>query len=363
MRTVESSDGVHAVVDGKTCILFCSNDYLGLSTHPKVKAAAIEAANAAGSGSGAAPLISGNTSWHKNLKEGIAAFKGTEDALLFGSGYLTNIGIIPALAQEGDVILSDGLNHASIIDGCRLSKAEVMIYDHCAVASLAAHFKNAAGFNRRWIITEGVFSMDGDIAPMHEIAALADKYGATVILDEAHSTGTLGEAGRGTLEHFGLPSGNVIQMGTLGKALGSYGAFVAASGDTIRWLINSARSFMFSTALPPSVCAAASASLRVIKDEPERLVYLRENVDRLRHSLLGAGFKVLGGGTPIMPAIIGKADEAVRLSSALLDAGFYAPAIRPPTVPDGMSRIRFTVSALHTEDDIKGLVDAIKRLA
>jgi 8-amino-7-oxononanoate synthase len=362
LRTVEPSHGVKAVIDGCSYTLFCSNDYLGLSTHPDVRAAAKKAIDKTGSGSGAAPLISGNTYYHKTLKDDIAAFKGSDEAVLFGSGYLANIGIIPALAQKGDVILSDGLNHASIIDGCRLSKADVNIYRHCDISSLESQLKETPGYGHRFIVTEGVFGMDGEVAPLPEIMALAEKYGATVILDDAHATGVLGPNGRGTLEHFGLAPDNIVQMGTIGKALGSYGAFASASSDTVDWLINSARSFMFSTALPPSVCAAASASIQVIKDEPERLLRLRKNADRLRLSLIEAGFDVSGSETPIIPVIMGAATDAMRLSASLLKAGFYAPAIRPPTVPDGLSRIRFTVSALHTDEDIDSLIDSIKRL-
>jgi len=355
LRTVESVQGVRAVVDGKPCTLFCTNDYLGLAGHPDVRTAAKNAIDNMSAGAGSAPLISGHTSYHKKLEDEIAAFKGAESALLFGSGYLANTGIIPALAGEGDAIFSDSLNHASIVDGCRLSKAEVKIYGHAAPSSLEALLKESSGYKSRFIVTEGVFSMDGDIALMPDIMELAKCYGAQVILDEAHATGTIGETGHGTLEHFGLPVDDVIQMGTLGKALGSYGAFVAASGEVTDWLTNSARSFMFSTALPPSTCAAASASLNVITNEPGRLSQLRENSDLLRTSLLEAGFKVLGAGTPIIPVLVGDAGKASRLASSLLEAGFYAPAIRPPTVPAGMSRIRLTMSALHAKEDIEGL--------
>jgi len=359
LKVLESAKGVKARIGGKPLTLFCTNDYLGLSHHPRVTEAAKVAMDDIGFGAGSAPLISGHTIYHRRLEEELAVFKGAEAALLFGSGYLANTGIIPAIASEGDVIFSDSLNHASIIDGCRLSRAETKIYKHCDVSSLEALLKQFGGYNRRFIVTEGVFSMDGDIAPLPEILTLANEYGATVMLDDAHATGTIGASGRGTLEHFGLPPGNTIQMGTLGKSLGSYGAFVAASRDTIDWLVNSARSFMFSTALPPSVCASASASLNIIQEEPERLGRLRNNAESLRQSLVQAGFKVIGGGTPIVPVLVGKAEDAVRLASSLLEAGFYAPAIRPPTVPDGESRIRFTVSALHTEDDIEGLVKAV----
>ncbi len=362
LRAVTPSGGVRAVIEGRECTLFCSNDYLGLSGHPRVREAAIRAVEDPPFGSGAAPLVSGYSERHGRLEEELATFKGAEKALLFGSGYLANVGVIPALAGEGDVILSDSLNHASIVDGCRLSRAEVRVYGHADTSSLKALLKESAGSNRRFIVTEGVFGMDGDIAPLPEITALADEHGATVILDDAHATGTVGATGRGSLEHFGLPVGDIVVVGTLGKALGSYGAFVAARRDTIDWLVNSVRSFMFSTALPPSVCAAASEALKVLEEEPERLLRLKENADMLRHSLRGMGLPVLGEGAPIIPVVMGGAEKAVRLSSALFEAGFYCPAIRPPTVPAGTSRLRLTVSALHAEEDMEGLARAIGRL-
>jgi 8-amino-7-oxononanoate synthase len=362
LKNVESINGVKAVIGGRTLTLFCTNDYLGLSGHPKVREAAKAAIDDIGFGAGSAPLIAGHTVYHERLESELARFKGAEKALLFGSGYLANTGMIPALASDGDAILSDELNHASIIDGCRLSKAEVFIYNHCDPASIEEKLKDCKSCNRRIIVTEGVFSMDGDIAPLPEVNGLAEKYDAALIVDEAHATGTIGAAGRGSFEHFGIAPGNSIQMGTLGKALGSYGAFVAANSDTIDWLVNKARSFIFSTALPPAACAAASAALQLIKEEKEKCGLLREKARTLRSSLKADGFNVLGDGTPIIPMVIGKADEALKLSAALMEAGYYVPAIRPPTVPEGKSRLRLTVSALHTLEDIEGLLDALRRL-
>lgn len=362
LRTVESARGTRAVVDGREYTLFCTNDYLGLSSHPAICAAAKDAIDGSSFGSGSAPLIAGRSGYHARLEEELASFKRAEAALLFGSGYLANAGLIPALAAEGDVILSDSLNHASIIDGCRLSRAEVKVYRHSDMHSLEELLKASYGFARRWITTEGVFSMDGDIAPIPEITALAEKYGATVIIDDAHATGTMGMGGRGTLEHFGLSAENAVQMGTLGKAVGSYGAFVTGPRDVVDWLVNSARSFMFSTALPIPVCAAASAALGVIKGGTERRAQMAHNAERLRGSLAAMGLTVMGGGTPIIPVLTGDVRTAVELSAALMEKGFLAPAIRPPTVPDGESRIRFTVSALHSGEDIDGLIGALKGL-
>jgi 8-amino-7-oxononanoate synthase len=361
LRTVEHIDGVRAIVDGRPCTLFCTNDYLGLSKHPALAEAAAEAIKKEGSGAGSAPLIAGHTPYHARLAGEIASFKGARDALLFGSGYLANTGLITALAGEGDVILSDSLNHASIIDGCRLSRAAIKVYPHADLAALETILNSSSGLARRLIVTEGVFSMDGDIAPLPEISDLAARYGATLVVDEAHATGVLGSTGRGTLEHYGLPAGGIIQMGTLGKALGSYGAFAAADKAVIQWLTSSARSFMFSTALPPAACASASAALQIINQEPERLHLLRENTETLRTSLKDVGFNILGEGTPIIPVMVGDAGETVRVAEKLLEYGFYAPAIRPPTVPGGGSRIRFTVSALHARADIEALMDALRR--
>lgn len=363
LKITERISPTRAVIDGREVTLFCTNDYLGLATHPKVISAAKGASENHGFGAGSAPLISGHSGYHENLRKEVADFKSTASSLLFGSGYLANTGIIPALAKEGDVIFSDRLNHASIIDGCRLSGAEVKIYGHNDHAGLKKLLSEKSGYKKRLIVTESVFSMDGDIAPLPEIVRLSEEYNALLMIDEAHSTGVLGSTGRGIFEHFGLSAGtSVIQMGTLGKALGSYGAFAAANAETIDLLINCARSFIFSTALPSPACAASSAALRVLGDEPERLVRLHDNARMLRGGLKKLGLKVTGGGSPIVPVIVGGADETMKLSDALLVAGFYAPAIRPPTVPEGECRIRFTVSATHEPSEIEALLCAVKKL-
>jgi 8-amino-7-oxononanoate synthase len=363
LKTFEKLSPTRAVINGREVTLFCTNDYLGLAAHPEVIASAKEASENSGFGAGSAPLISGHTPYHENLRKDIADFKSAASSLLFGSGYLANTGIIPALAKEGDVIFSDRLNHASIIDGCRLSKAEVNVYGHNDHAGLKKLLAKKSGYKKRLIVTEGVFSMDGDIAPLPEIARLAEEYNALLMVDEAHSTGVLGSTGRGIFEHFKSSAGpSVIQMGTLGKALGSYGAFAAANVETIDLLINSARSFIFSTGLPSPACAASSAALRVLKTETERLARLHDNARMLRDGLKQLGFKVTGGGTPIIPVIVGDAEAAVKLSNALMDAGSYAPAIRPPTVPEGGCRIRFTVSAAHESSQIESLLGAVRKL-
>jgi glycine C-acetyltransferase len=363
LKTFEKLSPTRAVINGREVTLFCANDYLGLAMHPEVISAAKEASESSGFGAGSAPLISGHSIYHENLRKEIADFKSAKSSLLFGSGYLANTGIIPALAKEGDIIFSDRLNHASIIDGCRLSKEEVNVYGHNDHAGLKKLLAEKTGYKTRLIVTEGVFSMDGDIAPLPELVRLAGEYNALLMVDEAHSTGVLGSTGRGIFEHFRLSAGaDIIQMGTLGKALGSYGAFAAGSPETIDQLINSARSFIFSTALPSPACAASSAALRVLLDEPERLARMHDNARMLRDGLKKSGFKVTGGGTPIIPVIVGGAEAAVKLSCALLDAGFYAPAIRPPTVPEGQCRIRFTVSAAHEHSQIEALLGAVEKL-
>jgi 8-amino-7-oxononanoate synthase len=363
LKTFERLSPTRAVIDGREVTLFCTNDYLGLAAHPEVIAAAKEASENSGFGAGSAPLISGHTPYHENLRKDIADFKSAASSLLFGSGYLANTGIIPALAKEGDVIFSDRLNHASIIDGCRLSKAEVSIYNHNDHAGLRELLSLKSGYKNRLIVTEGVFSMDGDIVPLPEIVRLAEKYNALLMVDEAHSTGVLGSTGRGIFEHFRLSAeSSVLQMGTLGKALGSYGAFAAGNAGIIDLLTNSARSFIFSTALPSPACAASSAALKVLHDEPERLMRLHDNARMLRDGLKKSGFKITGGGTPIIPVIVGDAKEAVKLSGALIGAGFYAPAIKPPTVPEGGCRIRFTVSAAHERSQIEALLGAVSNL-
>ncbi|MGC2423903.1 MAG: 8-amino-7-oxononanoate synthase [Nitrospirota bacterium] len=362
LKTFERLSLTRAVIDGREVTLFCSNDYLGLAMHPAVISAAKDASEN-GFGAGSAPLISGHSRYHESLRKDIADFKSTPSSLLFGSGYVANTGIIPALAKKGDIIFSDRLNHASIVDGCRLSGAEVSIYEHNDHAGLRELLAEKAGYKKRLIVTESVFSMDGDIAPLPEIVRLAEEYKALLMVDEAHSTGVLGSTGRGIFEHFKLPAGaDVIQMGTFGKALGSYGAFAAGNAEIIDLLINSARSFIFSTALPSPACATTSAALRVLQNEPERLARLHDNASMLREGLKKSGFKVTGGGTPIIPVIVGGADEAVKLSGALLDAGFYAPAIRPPTVPERECRIRFTVSSAHEPSEILALLGAVERL-
>jgi 8-amino-7-oxononanoate synthase len=297
--------------------------------------------------------MTGNCQLYTALESKIAAAKSTEAAIVFTAGYLANVSTIPVLVGESDLILSDALNHASIIDGCRLSKATRQIYRHCDVAHLKELLANSAQFKRRLIITDGVFSMDGDIAPLPEICELADEYDAMVMVDDAHAFGVLGEHGGGTVDHFRLQNRGIIQLGTLSKAVGAVGGYVAGSRTLIDALINNARSFMFATGLPPSTVAAATAAIGLIQSTPELRHRLFANAQWLKTALLEAGFELRPSETQILPLMLGESTVASQFADALLDYGVYAPAIRPPTVPEGTSRLRVSVMASHTPDDLE----------
>lgn len=360
LKAVDGPQGVRVVVDGRPCMQFCSNDYLGLATHPLLKEAAIEATERYGTGAGASRLVSGGMEAHRGLEERIRRFKSTEAALLFNSGYNANLGVITALAGHGAEIFSDRLNHASIVDACVLSRARFIRYPNRDAVRLEEMLGKSTA-RQKLIVTDGVFSMDGTIAPAAALAALAERFGATLIIDDAHATGVLGAKGHGTLEHLGVEAGsNVIQMGTLGKALGSFGAFIAGSRPLIDLLISKARPFIFTTALPPAVCAASSKALEIIETHPELVARLKKNALLLRSCLAGAGLPSPEGETPIIPIAVGDARKAVALSERLMERGVFIQAIRPPTVPEGTSRLRLTVSAAHSGADISEAVDAIR---
>ncbi len=364
MRLVEGSQGRRVVLDGREVLLLCSNNYLGLADHPALKAAAIEAVERYGVGSGAARLVSGNMELHEALEAHIAAFKGTEAALVFNSGYGANTGIIPAIVGKGDVIFSDRLNHASIVDGALLSRATLVRYPHNDTAALRRLLEERKGSGRRLIVTDGVFSMDGDLAPLHELVAIKKEYGALIMVDDAHGTGVLGQTGRGSAELCGVMADIDIQMGTLGKALGSFGAYVAASREIVDYLVNRARSFIFSTSLPPAVLAASIAAIDVV-DSPEGAALrqrLALNSARFRNGLSEAGFDIMGSTTQIVPVLVGGAEETMEFSRQLLDAGVFVQGIRPPTVPPGSCRLRCTLMATHTEEDIEEAVALISTL-
>lgn len=358
LRAVMTAPTGRVVLDGREVITLGSNNYLGLSTHPKVIDAAVEAVQEYGTGASGSRLLTGNIQLYVNLEAKIAEVKGTEAALVFSSGYLANIGAIPVLAGDGDLILSDVLNHASIIDGCRLSKARTQIYRHRDIDHLESLLTQSATFGRKLIVTDGVFSMDSDIAPLPEICDLAERYNAMVMVDDAHSFGVLGKSGGGTVEHFGLENQDIIQMGTLSKAIGGLGGYVAGSRMLIDFLINRARSFIFSTGLPPATLAAASAAIDAMCSTPELRHRLFSNARHLTTALSEAGFRLLPSKTQILPLILGSAEVTSQFADMLLDYGVYAPAVRPPTVPEGTGRLRISVMATHTPEDLEAAIHA-----
>jgi len=362
LREVESAQDRSITIGGREVLCFCSNNYLGLANDPALKRAAIQAIERFGTGSGASRLICGNLSLHRQLERAIAQLKGTEDAILFPSGYAANIGAIPALVGPGDAVIIDRLNHASIVDGCRLSGARLLVYPHSDVAKLERLLRRRGQFRRVLIVTDGVFSMDGDLAPLAEIADIARRFGALTMVDDAHATGVLGPSGGGTLEQLGLAGRIDIVMGTLSKAVGSIGGFVAGSGELVEYLRNAARAFIYTTALPPGDCAAALEGLRIIREQPARRERLWHHAQRIREAFCAAGLDCGRSTTPIIPLIVGEADRAVALSERLLERGILAVAIRPPTVPEGTSRLRLTPIATHTDEDVDRLIEAVLAL-
>lgn len=350
--TVDSPSGPEVTIEGRRYLQFASNDYLGLANDPRVVRAAVEATRKWGAGTGSARLITGAQRPHEELESQLAALKQTEAALLFSSGYLANIGTIQALAGPQDAIFSDELNHASIIDGCRLSKAKTYVYRHTDTGHLRDLLR--ANARRKLVVTDTVFSMDGDLAPLPDLVDLCEESGAMLMVDEAHATGVLG---RGAVSHFGLEGRVPIIMGTLSKALGAAGGYIAGSRELIEFLTNKARSFIFDTSLPSPVAAAASAAIKILADEPWRSQRVRHNAKKLAE---GLGAPDPAGA--IVPIVIGQADEALRLSAALRDAGILVVAIRPPSVTDGTSRLRATVMATHNEEHIDRLIDAFLKL-
>ncbi len=353
LRTVRSAPTGTINLDGRDVVLLGSNNYLGLSTHPKVIAAAVEATRTFGTGASGSRLISGNSELYTTLEANLAEAKGTEAALVFSSGYAANTSVIPVLAGEGDVVLSDALNHASIIDGCRLSRATKKVYQHCDVEHLKALLSESTAFRRRLIVTDGVFSMDGDIAPLPDICDLAAEHDAMVLVDDAHGFGVLGKDGGGTVAHFGLEGEEIIQMGTLSKAVGALGGYIAGSHALIELLINRARGFIFTTGLPPATLAAANAALDLIRSAPELRQRLFSHAKRLKTALTELGYNLLLSETQILPVVLESPQRATSVAEALLAEGVFAPAIRPPAVPTGTSRLRLTVMATHTEAEIQ----------
>ncbi len=358
LRAVEGAQDAAIVLEGREVLLFSSNNYLGLANHPALKQAAQEAIEQYGCGSGASRLISGSMAVHHELEQRLARLKKTEAALVFPTGYHANIGVLSALMGAGDTILSDSLNHASIIDGCRLSRADTRVYRHADTAHLGALLQACPATGQRLIVTDSVFSMDGDLAPLAEIVSLAQQYDAWVMVDEAHATGVFGPHGSGLVEELGLTGQVDIQMGTLGKALGCVGAFVAGSHELIDWLVNRARSFIYTTALPPAVAAAVLAALAIVEREPERRRQLWDNTRVLADGLRSLGYTLGATRSQILPVIIGEARETMSVAAAILQRGVFAHGIRPPTVPEGTSRIRVTPMATHTQDHLSHTLEA-----
>lgn len=362
LRTVEGEQDSSVLINGKRVLMFSSNNYLGLANHPGIKKASMDAALYYGTGSGGSRLISGSMEVHRTLEKELALFKGTDRALLFSSGYHANVGAISALAGEGDLILSDEFNHASIVDGCRLSRGEVRVYKHGDMNSLKEILRRSSKFKRRLIVTDSVFSVDGDIAPLPDIVDLAEKYSALVMVDDAHGTGVLGKNGKGAIEHFGLEGKVEIQMGTLGKALGSFGAYIAGSEDLIQYLVNKTRSLLYTTALPPSVCGSALAALKILRERPELVSQLRNNASYFRKGMRDLGYPISESGTPILPLILRDPFVTMNMARSLFDEGVYVQGIRPPTVPEGTSRLRITLMASHTREQLDFGLRAFKKI-
>ena len=358
LRSVMSAPSGTINLDGREVILLGSNNYLGLSTHPHVIAAAVAATEEFGTGSSGSRLISGNSVLYTTLETNLAKTKGAEAALVFSSGYAANTSVIPVLAEEGDLILSDALNHASIIDGCRLSRATKKVYQHCDVEHLKTLLSESSTFRRRLIVTDGVFSMDGDIVPLPDICDLAAGHDAMVLVDDAHGFGVLGKDGGGTAAHFGLEGENIIQMGTLSKAVDALGGYIAGSRPLIELLINRARGFIFTTGLPPATLAAANAALDLIRSTPELRQRLFSHAKCLKTALIDLGYTLLPSETQILPVVLRSPQRATRVAESLLAEGVFAPAIRPPAVPPETSRLRLTVMATHTEAEIQRAIDA-----
>ncbi len=360
LREIESAQGPSVTLAGREVLLFCSNNYLGLADHPEVVQAALDATSRYGTSSVSSRLISGHMTPHANLEERLADWKGSAAALAFSTGFQANLGVIGSLVRSGDLVLSDSLNHASIIDGCRLSKAQIEIFRHSDVSHLESLLEQHANAARRLlVVTESVFSMDGDCAPLADMVAVCQKHGAWLMVDEAHAVGVFGKTGAGLVHELGLTDAVDVQIGTLGKALGSFGAYVAGSRELIDLLINRARSFIFTTGLPPAAAAAADAAIALCQREPERASGLRQRVAKLGTALRTAGLDVPHCESQILPVLVGDARRAVRAAERLLERGLYVAAIREPTVPPGTARLRLSVMASHREDHLETLVKAL----
>jgi 8-amino-7-oxononanoate synthase len=359
LEPIGPAQGPVVEVGGRRLVNLCSNDYLGLAFDERLRRAAADAALQAGAGSGASRLVAGDLPLHGALERALAGFHGAESALLFNSGYHANAGLPPALVGRGDAVFSDVLNHASIVDGVVLSRAELVRYRHCDVEELSGLLARSKA-RRKLVVTDAVFSMDGDAAPLREIADLCDRHGAMLYVDEAHAVGVLGPTGAGLAEAVGVKGRVDVEMGTLGKALGSFGAYAAGERRLRELLLTRARTFVFTTALPPAACAASLAALAIVRGEPARRARLHALCDRMRAGLGALGFDVSRVVSPIFPVILGSEERALAAAAALRERGFFVRAIRPPTVPAGTSRLRVALSAAHTEGQVDGFLAALR---
>lgn len=361
-HTVEGPQGAHLRVGGRTLIAFAANDYLGLAADARLVAAAREAARSYGVGAGASHLVSGHAAVHDLLEARLARFVGLPRALLFSTGYMANLGIATALLGRHDAVFADRLNHACLNDAALLSRADFHRYPHGDVAALERYLASSTA-KRKLVATDAVFSMDGDIAPVPELLALCERHGAWLLLDDAHGFGVLGRNGRGALSHFGIQSPHVIYMGTLGKAAGVFGAFVAGEPGLIETLVQRSRTYVYTTALPPLLAGALLKSVEIIAAEDWRREQLARLIRQLRSTLKPGRFRLLPSETPIQPLVIGGNAEALAVGSALDAAGLWVPVMRPPTVPEGTARLRISLSAAHSEADVASLVDCLNALA
>ena len=364
-QIIDSPQASHITIDGRDYLAFSSNDYLGLANHPELIASVCDGARLYGVGAGAAHLINGHSAAHHDLEAALAAFTGFPQALLFSTGYMANIGMVTALAGREDAVFADKLNHASLNDATLLSRAQFIRYPHCDLTALEQRLATVQA-RRKLVISDAVFSMEGDIAPIRRLIALCERYHAWLLLDDAHGFGVLGEQGRGSLflsKNAHSHSPNLVYMATLGKAAGVFGAFVAAQPEVIETLIQSARSYIYTTATPPLLAHALLISVRLIEQDEWRREALRRNIAQLKQGLQSSPWKLLSSVTPIQPLLIGDSVEAVRISQGLREHGMLVPAIRPPTVPQGTARLRISLSAAHQPDDIQRLVRALHDLA
>ncbi|MEZ6052153.1 MAG: 8-amino-7-oxononanoate synthase [Planctomycetaceae bacterium] len=359
-RTITARPNGECEIDGRRLLNFASNDYLGLAQHPRLREAARQAVDEYGVGAGASALVTGRTEWHERLEDRISQFEDTESTLLFPTGYAANVGTIAALIGRGDVVFSDSLNHASLIDGCRLSRATVCVFPHQDVRAVEVDLKKHRSARRRLIVTNGVFSMDGNVAPLSQLHDLAEHYDALLLVDEAHSTGVLGESGRGACELLGVESHRVVRVGTLSKGIGALGGFVTGAQVLADYLWNAARTQVFSTSMPPAICAAACAAIDVIEQEPGRRELVLQRTQQLRAPLERAELlSPTAQLTPIVPVILGDAERTVSVAAQLEAEGILVAAIRPPTVPVGTSRLRISLSSAHTESAVEDLAQSL----